>query len=81
MRALFGAWAGAMLVLLYCVAIGTSNASLFSNHVAKDVAILAAGGAFVGLVLGWFATPAKPDEKLRADWLHRADGESDDPKQ
>ena len=60
MYALAGAWGGAVIVLLYCIAIGSSNASLFANHVPKHVAIFAAIGAAVGLVLGWLVTPEKP---------------------
>ncbi len=52
--ALGAAWAAGIFALLFCLA---TDPSLFDDHVVRNVSIVTAGAAIVGLALGWMVAP------------------------
>ena len=52
--ALAGAWAAAVLAVLFCIA---TDPALFHSRLVRNVGIVAAGAAIVGLALGWLVAP------------------------
>lgn len=52
--ALVGAWAAGVLALLFCLA---TDPALFDGELVRNVSIVTAGAAIVGLALGWLVAP------------------------
>jgi high-affinity Fe2+/Pb2+ permease len=53
--ALVGAWAAAVIALLFCLAIGDST--VIDADSLRNVSVVTGGAAIVGLALGWLVAP------------------------
>lgn len=59
---LAGAWAGGVIALLYCAAVGTAIGAVFNRDIPKGVAFFLLYGAILGFLIGVVVAPRGPSE-------------------